>query len=143
MKRTANPATSSNGRRLSLAALAFFIGLAGLLLPNGDAGAAGDGAKFYFPLDDLTVQYEHKTCKRLTLALALQIEYTQGDKASHINSYVPKLKSVVFAALDDHLAKEKKAKRGRIQRVAKKAVQSVLGKKLVSDVLITRLMQMK
>ncbi len=107
------------------------------------AQAADSKGPFYMEMDPVTVQFEHATCKRTIMALNLLIEYTKADKQAQIYALKPKLKSLLFAAFDDHLAEAKVAKRSRVQKIAKRVIQKALGKKLVSDVLISQMMLQK
>lgn len=125
------------GALLAALALVFMISTA------GSSRAADEKGPFYLALDTLTVQFEHAQCKRTILAVNLEIEYTQADKQSQIHAYRPKIMSLLFAALDDHLAEAKKAKRAQVQKIAKRVVQKALGKKLVTDVLVAQMMLQK
>lgn len=118
--------------------VAFFLGLAAMALvvwPSHEAPAKSD--KYYYDMGTIHVQFQTEDCGARTLAVSYQIEFGDEAKTTFITSYKPKLESVLFTDLNEYLLETQNTRVRSVKKVMLRGVESVLGKGLASDILIT------
>jgi hypothetical protein len=115
---------------------AFLLGVATLAAsawPSQNASAAA----LYYDMGTVHVQFHTEDCGLRTLAVTYQIEYAEENRTSFITSFKPKIESVLFTDLNEHLAETQNTRVRSIHKVMKRGVDSVLGEGVASDILIT------
>lgn len=115
------------------------LAMAAAIMPAPGATASDGGVPLYYDMGTIHVQFSHKTCGSQILAVEYQIEYADPAQTSFITAYRPKLESVIFAALSDHMLESQNTRAGQIKRIMKKAVDQAIGAGIASDVLVTEI----
>jgi flagellar basal body-associated protein FliL len=100
------------------------------------ADAAEPTPMIYHDMGGVQVQHKHEACGYQTLSVAYQLELKDPSVEARIEQLDPKIRATLFRALDDHLAEGGATSLGVLRRVMLNAVEEVLGKDVVTDVLI-------
>ena len=119
-------------RMLLAVTLTLFASLS--LLTNKQAAAE---IPFYYDMGTIHVQFEHESCGTRTLAVAYQIEFSEESQTSTITAYKPKIQSVLFNALNEHLQETGNVRLRSLTRLMSKNVIETLGVDVAKGVLIT------
>jgi len=118
--------------------------LAGLYLTMATAAVSEElEPPIQAELGSIQVQYASKNCGIRNVIIIANLQYFGADKTARIESFVPKINSLLFMYISDYAAKRagKDIRNRDVLKIIQKTADKVLGEGYIDEALVINILQ--